>query len=185
MEAEQIEERYGNSLITYTGINFWPFDARVEEITIEDIAQSLSMQCRFNGHIKNFYSVAEHSVRVSNACSAENALWGLLHDASEAYLGDVPTPIKRLLPDYVKYEDALQKVIAKKFNLTEIEPAEVKQMDRVLLSTEMRDLRNNNRYQLANEFKPLTEKITPWPQHIAKNAFLNLFFSLTQPSCIR
>src|ERR1017187_10636100 len=78
------------SITTFSGIHFWPLLPNPADIRIEDIAHALSNQCRFAGHAREFYSVAEHSVRVSQLCPPEDALWGLLHDASEAYLTDVP-----------------------------------------------------------------------------------------------
>ena len=82
--------RNGSWLQTYTGIQFWPLDPRPEEIDIQDIAHALSLLCRFNGHCQRFYSVAEHSVHVSTILAPEFGLWGLLHDAAEAYLSDIP-----------------------------------------------------------------------------------------------
>jgi hypothetical protein len=87
-------KRKGDWMQTYTGRQFWPIDPRADEIDIVDIAHALSQQCRFAGHCKSFYSVATHSWHTSNVCNSENALWGLLHDAAEAYLVDLPTPIK-------------------------------------------------------------------------------------------
>ena len=90
-----MSERVGDWIQTMSGVIFYPLDPRPEEIRIEDIAHALSHQCRFAGHCREFYSVAEHSVRVSRELPQEFMLWGLLHDASEAYLVDLPRPIKR------------------------------------------------------------------------------------------
>lgn len=168
--------RRGRYIITYTGVRFWPLDPRPEEINIEDIAHSLSMLCRFNGHIKNFYSVSEHCVRVSAECRKENKLCGLLHDASEAYLCDIPTPLKQELPDYLQYEQQLQNVIYEHFGIFK-ETEDVKIADKVLLVTEMRDLRLKNP---TNDllYIPLTQTIVPWPQQYAKQAFLDCFNAL-------
>src|ERR1039457_118422 len=81
---------------TFSGLRFWPLDPNPEKILIDDIAHALAHQCRFGGHASRFYSVAEHSVHVSRLCPPEDALWGLLHDASEAYLVDLPRPLKQL-----------------------------------------------------------------------------------------
>lgn len=135
-------QRIGDWIQTFTGKQFWPLDPSEDEISIYDIAHSLSMQCRFNGHCNRFYSVAEHCVRVSVECPPEDALWGLLHDASEAYLSDIPRPLKRLT-EFVKYRESeffLQSVIYARFGLRGPEPAVVKRMDNVLLATEKRDL---------------------------------------------
>src|ERR1019366_6268112 len=82
-----------SAIRTYTGILFDFEEPEASPIRIEDIAHALSLLCRFAGHCKEFYSVAEHSVRVSYACPEEHALWGLMHDASEAYCVDVPRPL--------------------------------------------------------------------------------------------
>jgi sialic acid synthase SpsE len=91
------------------------YKKRGEKITIEDIAHALSNQCRFSGHVERFYSVAQHSVLV--ASFSKNKLAGLLHDASEAYLVDVPRPIKPEFPAYAEIEKNIMQVIAKKYDL--------------------------------------------------------------------
>ncbi|MBF0191957.1 MAG: phosphohydrolase [Magnetococcales bacterium] len=131
------QQRDGAWIQTYTGIQFWPMDARPEEIALLDIAHALSMLCRFNGHCRRFYSVAEHSVHVSRVVGAADARWGLLHDAAEAYLSDIPKPVKRVLPAFHPWEERLLAVIADRFGLASPEPPEtVKQADLALLASE-------------------------------------------------
>jgi hypothetical protein len=96
--------RVGDWIQTYSGRQFWPLDPRVEDVHLEDIAHALSNVCRYTGHVREFYSVAEHSVHVSWSCEPEDALWGLLHDASEAYLADMARPVKQNMPVYVAAE---------------------------------------------------------------------------------
>src|ERR1700693_5499467 len=101
------------------------------DIRIEDIAHALSNQCRFGGHAREFYSVTEHCVRVSQHCRPEDALWGLLHDASEAYLSDVPAPLK-VLPAFKAYraaERSLQWTIAARFEGAPEQPASITEAD--------------------------------------------------------
>jgi hypothetical protein len=113
-------QRKGDWIETFTGKQFWALDPRPDDICIEDIAHALSNICRFNGHCKHFYSVAQHSINVANRLKEKGydkdiQLYGLLHDASEAYLCDIPCPIKKYLSKYKKYETNLQNMIYEKF----------------------------------------------------------------------
>ena len=102
---------------TSEGNKFWFTTDDADGITVTDIAASLSKMCRFTGHCKRFYSVAEHSVHVSRLLPEHLALAGLLHDASEAYLADIASPVKQLLPDYKRIEEKVMAKIAKAFDL--------------------------------------------------------------------
>ncbi len=127
--------RKGDWMQTYSGGKFWPLDPRASEVNITDIAHALSLQSRFGGHTLGFYSVAEHSVHVARAASAENKLWALLHDASEAYVSDVIRPLKRFLAGFQEIEDRVQAVICEAFRLDPEMPAEVKALDNRILMT--------------------------------------------------
>jgi uncharacterized protein len=124
-----VSERIGNWIQTYSGRKFYPLDPRAEDICIEDIAHALSMKCRYNGHSKHFYSVAEHSVLVSEFVPFEYAMWALLHDGNEAYLPDVPRPLKLNMPYWKPIEDKVQNAVCEHFGLPLIEPPIVKEMD--------------------------------------------------------
>jgi hypothetical protein len=173
-----METSRGNFLQTHSGILFFPLDPRPEDIDVGDIAHSLSLQCRFAGHVKRHYSVAEHSIRVSKIVSRDVALWALLHDASEAYLVDLPRPLK-VLPEFYRYreiEKNIMDAIVRKYGLCEIMPEEVDYADNVLLATEARDLMGGiNGLDLP---EPLGEVIIPWNQHTAEMAFLATFSEL-------
>jgi hypothetical protein len=134
--------RIGDWITTYpSGFAFYPFDPRLEEISIEDIAHHLSNICRWTGATREFYSVAEHSVRMSKiAIDSTIQRWCLLHDAAEAYLNDMSTPVKRMLPDYKDAELRIELFIARKFDLPWPMPPLVKRFDMTLLATERRDL---------------------------------------------
>ena len=127
---------------TYTGKTFRPLAPDLDAIDIRDIAHALAMSARFGGMTRTFYSVAEHSVRVSLICPPKDALWGLLHDAAEAYLKDIPQPVKHqeAASFYREAEAVLQHWIAVKFGLSPTEPASVKRADLVMVHTEGRDL---------------------------------------------
>lgn len=147
--------RHGGWIQTFTGLQFWPMDARPSDVEIVDIAHSLSLLCRFNGHCRRFYSVAEHSVLASKLVAPEWALWGLLHDASEAYLADLPQPIKHYLASYREAEEKLLNVIADRFGLSWGVPEAVKEVDRLLLATEKAALMGPEPASWGNFPKPL------------------------------
>lgn len=128
--------RIGDWIQVFSGRCFYPLDPRPEEIEIEDIAHSLSMRCRYGGHSLFFYTVAEHSVLVSEHVPAEHALWGLLHDAAEAYSADVPRPLKRCLPDWKPMEARIMAAVCERFGLPPREPDEVKRVDLAITSDE-------------------------------------------------
>jgi hypothetical protein len=172
---------------TYTGRTIDPIDPHPGEIDIQDIAHALSMQCRFSGHCRVHYSVAEHSVRVSEyledaGASKEVCLWGLLHDASEAYLVDLPRPLKEhteLGRAYREAESHLQAVICRRFGLSEKQPAIVHVADDALLATEVRDLMRGDRPYWAKIRSPsLPDRIRPWKQSVAESEFLLQFHAL-------
>jgi len=125
---------------TYSGLRFYPARPTPEMITIGDIAQALSLEPRFAGQSLFHYSVAQHSILVSLHCDPADALWGLLHDASEAYLKDIPRPIKRMLPGYKRLERRVQRVIAKRFGLPWPCPESVHVADTRILVNERRDV---------------------------------------------
>jgi 5'-deoxynucleotidase YfbR-like HD superfamily hydrolase len=138
----------GDTILTYSGHYLNVFDPDPDHICIEDIAHGLSRIPRFAGQTESFLSVAQHSFNVSIYLADEFALEGLLHDASEAYLMDIPKPIKKHLPDYIKLEDQLMKAIAKKFDFPYPKSPEVKKADRNQLEFEHLNLRVNNNSNL-------------------------------------
>ena len=157
--------RDDNWMQTHTGRQVWPLDLRPEDVVLDDIAHSLSMQTRYAGHAPEPYTIAQHSVFVSRRAQqlAERlhksadycfnaARWGLLHDASEAYLVDVPRPVKPMLDGYYEIEDRLMKTIADVFELDE-EPFEVKMADNDTLVAE------------AAMFFPVEERPAAWDTH--------------------
>lgn len=177
-------DRKGDWMQTYTGRQFWPVDPRADEVCIEDIAHALSLQCRFAGHCKTFYSVAEHSWRVSEIGGPENSLWKLLHDSAEAYLVDLPTPVKHaseMGTVYQKIEQRLMRVIAERFCLLWPEPADVKIADKFMLHWEQRDLMVPPPVPWTGQGSILLPRsiISPMNPVIAEKGFLMRFSELT------
>jgi uncharacterized protein len=131
-----------------------------EDIDIRDIAHALSRLCRYNGHCGGFISVARHSIWVSDVLPRELALWGLLHDAPEAYLGDMTRPVKRqeAMEEFRAADERLEQVVAEKFGLEYPMPIEVHEADMYVfeeieapqLSTYFGDIRDDELWFLAN-----------------------------------
>ena len=155
---------------------------RVEDVHIHDIAHALAHLCRFNGHTRTFYSVAEHSVRCSYIVEREFALDALLHDAAEAYVGDVSSPLKHVLGEsWIAVETRVAEVVAEAFGLMWPMPRCVHHADQRMLATEARDLLGRRLPGWDILAEPLEERIceTLSPSLAAFN-FLNRFLELTE-----
>lgn len=145
------------------------------EYDIEEIAQALSNLCRYTGHVNRFYSVAEHSVLVSRIVPDNLALCGLLHDASEAFLGDVSSPLKKLLPEYKEIEENVEKAIANHFNLPFPYPKEIKEADKRMYWQERQEVADNGvKDQLWHQDLRATRKVEArgMPPHMARRMFI-------------
>ena len=151
-------------------------------IEIDDIAHALSNCCLFAGHTREFYSVAQHSVLVSQILPPEHQLAGLLHDATKAYIGDVTYPLKQQLPDYISLEYWIEGSIFYRFCIPHPMPDCVKVADLRLLATEQRDLMPNpgRNWEVLSGIEPLSNHITPLPPAQAKQLFLDRFEELTR-----
>ena len=171
--------RPGDWCQLFSGTQFWPLDTRVDEINIVDIAHALANICRFGGHCIPFYSVAQHSVLVSKLVSQNIALQGLMHDATEAYIGDMVRPLKRCLPEFQKVEDAIWKVIAQRFGLPEELSPQVKWADNVALMTERRDLTTWTPYTWGVCEMPDSNLVVPLNPDDARALFLERYKTLS------
>ena len=166
-----------------TGRAVYPLDLRSEDVDPLDIAHSLSLMCRFNGHCKAFYSVAEHSLRVLKCVQDANLdlsvqQWALMHDAAEAYMTDIPRPIKRSISGWKEVEARIEEAISEKFGIPLPIPAAVKHADSTLLATEARDLMAPPPQAWEPLPDPVREKIVPLPWYVAEARFLKAMADL-------
>jgi len=172
-------EETGPSIQLYDGTRFYLLHPRPEDINIEQIAHATSKLCRFTGHVSAFYSVAQHCVIVSRLVPSELALTGLLHDATEAYIGDVSKPLKlaldMLAPDVLTgIEERIHEAIAAKFEHAWPFPPEIKQADNIALATEKRDLMPGSS-KWKDMPTPAKWPIIPLEPEAARIAFLARF----------
>lgn len=167
-----------NYITTYTGKSFEFMNPKPEQIDIHDIAQALSMNCRFNGHVKKFYSVAEHSVLMARYCMAEfNSLEmaydALMHDASEAYICDIPRPIKPHLHNYREIEQGIECALQDKFQFCPMSET-IKDIDNRIVSDEAEQL-----FKVVpdwvKDYKKVGITVHGWKPAKARHEFLNLF----------
>ncbi len=162
---------------TYLGHRFHPAAPRVDDVHIEDIAHGLAFQCRFNGQTRSFYSVAQHSLFVAALVPARLKLAALLHDAAEAYLGDMVKPLKALFPEFSRMEQAVMAIIGQRFGTAGFDAPAIKRADLIALATEKRDLMPNScePWPTLSGIAPVPARIQPLAPHEAKAAFLERF----------
>ena len=191
-EHEVDESRWvdGTWMQTYSGQRFSILHPRPEDVRLKDIAHHLSLLCRYNGAVNKFYSVAEHSVLVARLLADEGygvdvQFVGLMHDATEAYVGDMVRPVKSLAPDYRQVEHRIwTRAIAPRFNLPSALPDAVKWADDLALFMERRDLLGAPPAEWDRE-KELAAQIRPWatlalPPSRAEEDFLAWFTRLNE-----
>ena len=152
------ENKSGCWLGTYTGKKFWPLNPNPEDVCLEDIAHALSNLCRFNGHSKEFYSVAEHCLNVEALLEGSGfnetmRFHGLLHDAAEAYICDIPRPFKKVLLQYEYIEFDVMNAIYKHFGLD---------YQKWVFSKEINEIKNADNYLLALEANTLMVNTSDW-----------------------
>lgn len=168
-------------LTTYTGRRFYVLSATADDILIEDIAHALSNICRYGGHCKIFYSVAEHCVRLSMMVEGQRSkLLALLHDAAEAYIGDIPTLLKHYwLPQVLDVEARLLDLILSKYGVHDRPGcSEMIKHEYVLLAAEVRDLVTGGHLGWYLPEPPDPGQIVPWSSVMAEQAYLRAFDEL-------
>jgi 5'-nucleotidase len=167
--------RIGGWIQTYTGRAFFLMDARPEDFCIEDIASGLSMQTRYVGQGSRFYSIAEHSVLVAGHLPDDQKLCGLLHDGPEAYLGDLSSPLKKLLPDYCRIEHQLLCRLAERYRLAPPPWPAVKRIDTAIVADERAQLFGPPPLEWPQREPPLGVKLRFWTPARARAEFLAAF----------
>lgn len=168
------------AICTFTGKRFFLLEPVVEDIDILDIAHSLANQCRWTGHSRFHYSVAQHSYHCSFLVPKKDAFWALMHDASEAYISDLSRPLKHFTPAgtaYMLQETIIMNAIKQRFGLSSIEPKSVKIADNQMLYAERAQIMPDADW-FTTETPLSAVKIRQWtPQH-AERMFLKRFREL-------
>jgi len=172
---------------TFTGKRLYVLNPSKEAVCIDDIAHALANNCRYNGHTKKFYSVAEHCCILADyVLNRANlgpieALRTLLHDSAEAYITDVPKPFKQELPDYQAIERRLEAVVLPAFGFSSKLPAYLKELDRRVVRDERMQAmsRSGNTWKHDSE-TPLGVTIEMWDPERAEKEFIIRYHSLRQ-----
>lgn len=166
MKKENLFEK--GVIRTFSGIYFDILNPRPEMVFIEDIAHSLSMQPRFAGHTKRFLSVAEHCINCCNRSISAMKLEALLHDAAEAYILDIPSPIKRAIPDIYEIENRIYLAISQRFGIPNTISGYVKALDSEMLQYEWDNIviRNTESIQLMSQAKAKTQFLKHFKRNI-------------------
>jgi|ERR1700677_603715 len=168
---------------TYSGGQFHILDPQQDEIAIVDIGHALAMLCRFTGHVRRFYSIAEHSVLGSRLVPQKDALWFLLHDSSEAYINDINRPLKHFTgigSEYIPVESKIMGAICQKFRLPQEEPTSIKKIDNAMLFAEKEQLLAPLEWDAKwGDIKPADVKVKCWAPEVAEVEFLHRFYELT------
>lgn len=163
---------------TYTGRAFWPLKPTVDALSIIDIAHALSNQCRYSGHVKFFYSVAQHCCLLAewlsdNGGSALDCLQILMHDAPEAYLVDIPRPVKQFMPQYRVWDHAINHVVREWMGWSDLPMLAIQdELDSRIIVDERAALMSNSGLDWGHTMKPVGVNIAPWTPAEAEKTFL-------------
>jgi 5'-deoxynucleotidase YfbR-like HD superfamily hydrolase len=170
------------SITLFSGESYDFLKPETNRIKIEDVAHGLSNQCRFGGHVVEFYSIAEHCVRASYINPEVEAYDKLMHDSAETVMVDLPTPLKRLLRDYTNLLHRVETNFGSVFQFQHPMSDEVKMADLVMLATEKRDLKphaKDERWGILEGIAELPDRIEPWSPKEARARFLERYEELT------
>ncbi|WP_420567859.1 hypothetical protein [Thalassovita sp.] len=177
--TSKVKHIVGPTILCRTGAYFDFEDPESSDFTIEEIAHGLSNICRFTGQCRNFYSVAEHSVHASYIVPPEFAFEALMHDAPEAFIGDISKPLKGLLPDYKRIEDMAERAVLGRFGLSLPMSQAVKDADLKMLKAEQAQaMRNADIWPAVQALDAADVILKFWPPIEAKGRFLSRFKEL-------
>lgn len=187
-EVPPTDERYkaAEFIETYTGRAFYPLSPKPEAISIIDIAHGLSLQCRYGGQISEFYSVAQHSVLLTYyaeqklKATVADCLQILMHDAPEAYMTDIPRPVKQYMPEYRAWDHNIDECIREWLGISSLKrPAFQAEIDSRIIIDERAQLKSNSGLDWGHRFEPLGIKIMPWSPKEAEKQFLVRYAAYT------
>jgi hypothetical protein len=166
----------GPTIMLRSGALFDFLDPWSSNFTIEDIAHGLSNICRYAGQCRKFYSVAEHSIQVSHVAKGFEYP-ALMHDAAEAFLGDVTRPLKQLVPEFKRIEAEVERVIFSRFGIEWPIPAEVKVADLKVLAAEQAQIMplGTDQWARTSNVVPADIIVEHWSPEVAKRMFLDRF----------
>lgn len=177
---ETVRNIIGPTILLFGGTYFDYGAPETSAFTIDDIANGLAMTCRFAGQCYRHYSVAQHSVHVSHLVPQSDAYEGLMHDAAEAFVGDMAKPLKIMLPDYRSIEKRVEAAIFHRFNVLTPLPKSIKEADLRMLVTEQRQLmRNRDDWDYTRGHEPADIELPAWSPEEAKARFLARYAELT------
>ena len=168
----------GNYIETFTGKQFWPLSPIWEDVDIVDIAHALSNKCRYTGHTREFYSVAQHSVLVSGHAPTKVRLQALLHDAAEAYLPDIAFPLRGAFDNFAAAEELVHKAVAKRFNIPFPWADDIKDIDRRITRDEAAELMKSQGRFWPGSTSRLGIVIEAWGPKEAERRFLEHYDKL-------
>ena len=175
MDSTLPDRLHSNCVELFTGKMFWPLNPITEDIDIIDIAHALSNKCRYTGHTRQFYSVAQHCILMARETSETYKLESLLHDATEAYLPDIASPIKGHFNGFKDIEERLHVAIAERFNLIHPLPKQVKALDRKILRAEKWYLMHGKGLDMHGSTSRIGIAIVPWGPQEAERRFVDAY----------
>lgn len=180
----QVEDGW---LETYTGLQFRFNEPTADMISIDDIAHALSLLCRYNGHVKRFYSVAEHCTLMAywmrdRGFPKDQVFTALMHDCAEAYIGDMARPVKVTMPRFKELEGRIEQAAAEKFPMMVYPfPKIIKELDSRILNDERTQVMNpSDNVWGTDDLEPLGVTCRFWSPEEAKNRFLGMYISLVR-----